>query len=295
MKSPETVAVRVHGSSGLPTLVYLPGIHGDWTLVSSFRHALQGKVRFVEFTYPRTATWSLEDYAIGIETALQAAQIQGGWLLGESFGSQPAWQMMARSIQGRSEFTWDGLILAGGFVKHPWPWGARFLRCMTQRTPRGILRGLLWLYGCYARFRHRLAPETLSEIRQFVENRLHPDDPTAMMQRYTIVAESDLRAVAASVQAPVFQLRGLVDPIVPGRAVRRWLARSCPGFMESRLISVADHNVLGTAPEKSATATLEWIKGCRERAEPPASVPCQAPEPAEQSTSPSIRHGVVGH
>ena len=55
--------MRSHGEAERPTLIYLPGLHGDWTLVSSFRGALGNRVRFVEFTYPRTVTWSLEDHA----------------------------------------------------------------------------------------------------------------------------------------------------------------------------------------------------------------------------------------
>ncbi len=63
----ETLRLRLHGDDSLPTLIYLPGLHGDWTLVASFRRALAGRVRFVEFTYPRTLTWPLDDYATAIE------------------------------------------------------------------------------------------------------------------------------------------------------------------------------------------------------------------------------------
>ena len=66
----EQFEIRVHGEAGLPTLVYLPGLHGDWTLVGSFRHAVSGRVRFVEMTYPRTLAWSLDDYGREIEAAL---------------------------------------------------------------------------------------------------------------------------------------------------------------------------------------------------------------------------------
>src|SRR3989449_3449260 len=92
----DELKMRVHGDASLPTLVYLPGMHGDWTLVSSFRAAIAGRVRFVEFTYARTTTWSLDDYAGGIESMLLAHGIESGWLLGESFGSLPAWQVVKR-------------------------------------------------------------------------------------------------------------------------------------------------------------------------------------------------------
>src|ERR1044072_3599512 len=91
--------IRIHGDFGRPTLIYLPGMHGDWTLVSSFRAAIARQVRFVEFAYPGTTTWSLGDYAGAIEERLQAYGIRCGWLLGESFGSQPAWQLVERDLQ----------------------------------------------------------------------------------------------------------------------------------------------------------------------------------------------------
>src|SRR5256885_7891459 len=137
---------------------YLPGMHGDWTLVSSFRAAIAGKVRFVEFTYPRTTTWSLEDYARSIEESLLANGIDDGWLLGESFGSQPAWQIIKHALAGVrpsrapaapaatgargdarvpavSGFHPRGLILAGGFVRHPVIWAVRMAGRVSSLVP----------------------------------------------------------------------------------------------------------------------------------------------------------------
>src|SRR5436305_13178914 len=93
---PEELQVRIHdGGPSSPTLIYLPGLHGDWTLVGNFRRALAGRVRFVEITYPRTLTWSLDDYAAEIQKRLAQMGITHGWLLGESFGSQIVWPMLA--------------------------------------------------------------------------------------------------------------------------------------------------------------------------------------------------------
>jgi pimeloyl-ACP methyl ester carboxylesterase len=258
-KTTSEVQVRIHGSPALPSLIYLPGIHGDWTLVSSFRQALNGKLRFVEVAYPRTTSWSLDDYAAGIEKALRREGIAGGWLLGESFGSQPAWVLAGHGGRGLSGLSIDGLVLAGGFVKHPWPWGAKLLRFMTRKAPRGILRPLLQTYAACARLRHRQAPDTLAAVGEFVLNRLHPDDPAAWVRRYSIVADSDVRAVAAMTRIPVFHLAGLFDPIVPGLLVRRWLRKNCPGYRTSKTLCAADHNVLGTAPSKSAAIILGWM------------------------------------
>ena len=85
----EELQLRIHGDASLPSLIYLPSLHGDWTLIGGFRHALGGRARFVEVTYPRTLSWSLDDYAAAIETAMEQHGVTGGWLLGESYGSQP--------------------------------------------------------------------------------------------------------------------------------------------------------------------------------------------------------------
>src|ERR1035437_8465335 len=124
----EQLEVRIYGDAALPTLIYLPGLHGDWTLVGSFRRAVSGRVCFVEMTYPRTLAWSLEDYAEAIETALAERGIVRGWLLGESFGSQVVWPLIARK-----RFQIEGVILAGGFLRHP----IRVGRCIGCASSRG--------------------------------------------------------------------------------------------------------------------------------------------------------------
>ena len=279
-----SIRLRIHGSPTLPTLIYLPGMHGDWTLVQSFRHAIAGQVRFVEMEYPRTTNWLPEDYAREIEAALIAEGVGEGWVIGESFGSQVAWAMTGRSSRdGRSRreeahsvsgqletphvvtyhhgaFRPLGLILAGGFVKHPWPRGAKFLRGISGWIPSWAMRALLGVYSTYAHFRHRHAPETLASVGEFVANRFAPGDKAALQHRYTLIAEFDPRPVAAKTQLPVYHLAGLIDPLVPNALVHCWLKRNCPGFRESRTILSADHNVLGSSPQKSLEQILKWIR-----------------------------------
>jgi pimeloyl-ACP methyl ester carboxylesterase len=274
----EQLQIRVHGGSALPTLIYLPGLHGDWTLVSSFRAAVAGQVRFVEFTYPRTVTWSAEDYAVAIEQALLANEIRSGWLLAESFGSQIAWALIGRQKEecrmknetgagaGNSSFcllpsafSSSGLVLAGGFVKHPLPWGARLMRGLGQRTPMAAHRAIMKGYELYAHFRHRQAPETHASIREFVDRRTLPDRQ-AMWARLELVATHDPRAIARQTSLPVHYLAGLVDPLVPWPYVRWWLRRNCPGYRGGRTCWRADHNVLSTQPKLAAKTILNWMR-----------------------------------
>ncbi len=255
----EILRSRVHAAGNQPVLVYLPGIHGDWTLVSSFRAAVVRRACFVEFTYPRTLSWSVADYAGAIEQRLLESGIRRGWLIGESFGSVIAWAMLAPERQARvPHFEPQGLILAGGFVKHPLPWGARLLRQLGRALPMRPYRLLLGGYAAFARFRHRHAPETLASISEFVARRT-PLDRAAMRARLELVARSDFRAVARGVTLPVFYLAGLVDPLVPWPWVRAWLRHHCPGYRGGKTFWLADHNVLSTAPAAAAQQLFRWL------------------------------------
>jgi len=249
--------VRLHGAAALPTLIYLPGLHGDWTLVSSFRAAIVEHVRFIEFAYPCRTDWTLDDYADAVVAELNAQGITSAWLLAESFGSQVAWKILERSA---STFGPQGLVLAGGFVKHPITPGVHLLHALHRAMPWPVFRLLLKSYTRYARLRHRHAPETLASIGEFVQRRTQADR-AAIASRYPLIAAADLRVLAKQNAVPVFALSGFFDPIVPWPLVHPWLKKHCGGFRERRIIFNADHNVLGTAPRKATDQILTWIRG----------------------------------
>jgi pimeloyl-ACP methyl ester carboxylesterase len=254
-----SLQIRIHGAASLPALIYLPGIHGDWTLVTSFRSAIAGRVRFVEFVYPSMLDGSLTDYADAVIRALGDAGIHRGWLLAESFGSQVAWAMIERG------FAADGLILAGGFVRYPFPWGLRLAGKLCGGRSAWPLAVLLWIYPRYARFRHRQAPETLLAIQEFVKNRIAPGDRAAMTHRLKLIEASDPRRTARVLKVPVYSLAGFWDPIVFWGPVRRWLKKECPAFQEARILFWADHNVLSTQPQAAVRQVLDWMGRQAER------------------------------
>ncbi len=270
----EELRIRIHGDASLPALIYLPGLHGDWTLVTSFRLALAGRVRFVEFTYPRTLTWSLDDYANAVEEALLSHGITRGWILAESFGSQIAWPLVqGAKREGRgtmkteevssllplaSYFTAEGLILAGGFVNHPFMPGVRLVESICDGVSLARLKWILSWYARVSRWRFRHAPEVVASIGEFIARRTELD-MQAITHRLRLIKANDPRPIASAVEMPVFHLSGFWDPIVPWPFVRPWLRRHCPGFRAQRLVPFADHNVLGTGTAASARCVLEWM------------------------------------
>ena len=267
--SPESLQLRIHGPAHLPTLIYLPGLHGDWTLVHAFRLALADRVRFVEITYPRTLTWSLDDYAAAIAELFLAHDLTHGWLLAESFGSQIVWPLLQRP-----RFHPDGVILAGGFVKHPIPCGPRLVEILIRLLPWKFLLFLLHLYARYARLSLRQpSPEALARLDEFLARRTEPDRQ-AILHRLRLITANDPRPLARAATLPIYQLTGWFDPIVPWPPVRTWLRRHCPGHRESRIIAFADHTILCSAPHAAAEQVLTWITAA---SDPPPNPPANQP------------------
>lgn len=251
----EKLELRVHGDPSLPALVYLPGLHGDWTLIGGFRSAVAGRVRFVEMTYPRSLTWSLDDHATAIETELSRLGINHGWLLGESFGSQPMWTMIARG-----QFDARGAFLAGGFVRYPAQRFMRLLEKIAGRVPAFLLVKIIFGYARFARFRYRDSPQTIATLDEFLGRRRDRRDRQAAQHRLHLVGQNDPRQTAMTTKVPVFGLTGIIDPIVPWPPVRRWLKRNCPALRDYKVVRRADHNVLNTGTKESAKWILEWMQ-----------------------------------
>jgi pimeloyl-ACP methyl ester carboxylesterase len=246
--------LRVHHAGVGPTLIHLPGLHGDWTLLRPFRRELAGRACLVEVTYPRRTDWRLPDYVAALEEALRAEGLGEAWLLAESFSSQVGWQFVAGQ-EARRGFQLHGMILVGGFIRHSWPWGVHLTRMASGAVPGPLLRLLCEAYGRpYAAADPAMAPD----LAEFVRRRTDPIDRAAITRRYRLIAEADLRPVARAARLPVYQLSGAVDPLVPWPLVRSWLRQHCPGYRASRILRRGGHNILLGNPQESVRQILEW-------------------------------------
>jgi pimeloyl-ACP methyl ester carboxylesterase len=236
-------------------------LHGDWTLLGPFRAELAGRARLVETTYPREPAWSLDDYARTLETVLVEKGITRAWLIAESFSSQVAWHLLARVRKGSAKTPWEatGLILVGGFIRHPWPWSVKLAHSASGPVPIWLLGPLCRLYAGAARRRFCHCPESVAELDEFVRRRANGPDRHAITSRYRLIAENDPGSDAEQTRLPVFQLSGAWDPIVPWWKVEPWLRRHCPGYRATRIIWRAGHNVLLSAPAESANQIMTWL------------------------------------
>jgi len=249
----DQLQIRINGPPALPTLIYLPGVHGNWKLIGGFRCALNNRVRFVEISYPSTLTWSLDEHATAVVAALAEHGITRGWLLGESFSSQVVWIILARN-----KFLLQGLILAGGFVRHPWRWAVRLAQRFFSDFSFSVLSRVFCAYAWVTPFRFRRSPGTYLEIRDFIAG-LTPRDFQSFRHRLDLIIQNDPRSIARQATLPIYALTGFFDPVVPWLWVRRWLRKNCPALREYKIIGRADHNVLGTAPEAAAEQILRWM------------------------------------
>jgi pimeloyl-ACP methyl ester carboxylesterase len=247
---------RIYANPGKPVLIYLPGVHGDSTLFTSFRMKAARELEVVEFVYPRN-TWSLDDYASFVFEELQRHGVKRGWLLAESYSSQVAWAMVSRAAE--TNFFIEGIILAGGFVRYPIPALAALTASVMEVIPHPVWNFLFSIYGRYAQFRHRRAPETQAAVEEFIQRRTR-EDLAAMVHRIRLILGNDPSENARRAICPVYLLAGVVDPVVFAWPVLLWLRRNCPGFSGHRFIWPADHNVLATEPQKAVSQILDWIR-----------------------------------
>lgn len=248
---------RFYPKPGRPALIYLPGLHGDWTLFTSFRTRASELFQVLELTYPRRLDWSLNDYADFALREAAAAQISSGWLLAESYGSQVAWPLTLRARA--AGFQVEGVILAGGFARYPFPPLAAGAEFLLRSLPTALWQGLFRVYAAYGKFRHRHAPETRDCLREFVDRRT-PEDLAAMAHRISLIRQNDPALIIRSLNLPVFLLAGAIDPIVFPPPALGWLRKHCPSFAGQRIIWRADHNVLGTEPAQALAQIREWIE-----------------------------------
>jgi pimeloyl-ACP methyl ester carboxylesterase len=193
-----------------------------------------------------------------VEDALAERGINDGWLLAESFSSVVVWPLIER---GR--FKVEGLILAGGFVKHSMCWGARLLQRVAGAVPLSLVTRIMFGYAKVARYRYRHSPETRADVREFIARRSNELDRRAAVHRLQLVAESDPRAIVQKVGVPVFALTGAVDPIVPWMLARHSLQKHCTTLREYKIFWRADHNVLSTAAAAAADQVVNWIDQAR--------------------------------
>jgi pimeloyl-ACP methyl ester carboxylesterase len=161
------------------------------------------------------------------------------------------------ALAARNRFQIQGVILAGGFARHPMHWGVCLAERLCGNLSLGLVTRILFAYARVARLRFRREPEVLASIGEFITRRTELDRQAAN-HRLHLLAANDPSALARQIQAPMYALTGVLDPVVPWFLVRPWLKRNCRALREYRILR-ADHNVLSTASRAAADLVVQWM------------------------------------
>jgi pimeloyl-ACP methyl ester carboxylesterase len=245
---------RDSGPGGAPALIYVPGIHGDWTPTWRLRGELNRTVRLIELTYPGAPEWSLEDYAAALLRLFEKLRLDSAHLLAESFGSLVGWAFaLGWPERVRS------IIVAGGFCRTPGRVRVGSARGLLWLTPSWVLRGGIGLYQRWL-IGYGLPADAFGR-KEFFPAARAPLGRRAILTRLAIIHRTDLRRPLATLRLPVLYLGGAKDRIVPVRREIAWLERgldqSC-GFRKI-IFPGAPHPILPARYREVARAILQWI------------------------------------
>ena len=191
-------------STGMPAIVYLPGIDGSGALISHFLSKAEESFPLIRLHYPGHSRMNLEELADGCVAALVERDQTGVIWLGDSFGSA-----VALSIALRHPQVTKGLILAGGFSKGPNPFRLLLMARAWDSAPRHwrkkIVRNRLTRLS-------RRSPSTIpcSCVDEVVSNG-HLD---YVSWRLRLISAFDVREALPTISTPVLYLGGEEDGIV---------------------------------------------------------------------------------
>ncbi len=191
-------------STGMPAIVYLPGIDGSGALISQFLNKAENTFPLIRLHYPGHSRMSLEELADGCVGALAERDQTGVIWLGDSFGSAVALSIALRHPQYAR-----GVILAGGFSKGPNPLRLLLLARAWDSAPmqwrKKIVRNRLTRLS-----RRNPSKISCSCIDEVVSNG-HLDD---VSWRLRLLSAFDVRDALSSLSVPVLYLGGEDDGIV---------------------------------------------------------------------------------
>ncbi len=248
---------RISGPEQAPVLVYVPGIHGDWTPMVNCRGYLARRLRLVELAYPWRARWLLDDFADALAAKLDELGIESAHLLAESFGSIVGWQFaLTRPRRVRS------LVLAGGFCRPPWSsFLPAALATMAAIPPRWVDS----VIGAYIRLHAgRRDYDADAGFPPFSASRGR-EGWRACRNRLRVIRATDLRRRLGEIRCPVAYVGGGRDLVVPVRREIRCLRESLhPDCRFTQwIVEGAPHPILPARPQSVAN----WIADRVEEAE----------------------------
>ncbi len=246
-----------------PAVLFLPGIHGDWTHLGRARPLLSQSLNLVEIAYPRIADWEIEDFVRAVEAILDEIKADQVHVVAESFGSLVGWELTLRQPRRVKSLT-----LVGGFVQPPGVPKVGLARWGLSALPTPIFESGIDLYTVLRGRNRRKKPASPQKAESVESNGvLYPASRTrkgrlALVNRLRLIQSSDYRGRLSEVRVPVRYVGGDWDWIVPVKREIGTLASILPGEcrFESHLIPRAPHVIISSHPEPTAERIIGWVR-----------------------------------
>lgn len=254
----DTILGLIHEAEGPVTgapVIYLPGSHGDPSLIGEARRILRRDVRLLAVTYPRAESWTLEDYSDALEDLMGVLDVDSAHLIGESFGGLIGWEFgltLPRRIRS--------LLLVGGFCRPVAGPRIEFARHALAHLPSAILERGANLFGSGGAV---LEDDLLIDWPGGAYVASQNSRPRrAAANRLSILSQSDFSASLGAVRFQVRYVGGGGDTMIPVRREAALMAARLPfrcGF-ESEIVPGAPHGVLASHAERVCERLTGWIK-----------------------------------
>lgn len=246
---------RIQGDTHSPPVVYLPGVHGDWTPQASATPLLSQSLRLVQIEYPKMSQWRVEDYVQALVRLLDRLEFRTVHLVAESFGSLVGWQFgLEYPERVRS------MVIIGGFAQPPEPRMVRMARWGLSLLPADLFERGVNAYVMFRRRQGRLThPETEVDLPYpAVRTEL---GRAATIRRFDIISQSYYLHDLHDIRFPVRYIGGELDLIVPVKREIATLERllSEEADFKSHLIPGAPHMIIASHPEETSAQVTKWI------------------------------------
>lgn len=246
---------RIRGGEGAVPVVYLPGVHGDWTPQAAASVILAGAFRLVEISYPREPLWRLEDYASALVSLLDRLEIESAHVVAESFGSLVGWEFgLEHGSRVRS------MVIVGGFCQPPGPRKVLLAKWGLSVLPTGLFEQGVDAYVAIRKHQGKLEHPEMEVDLPYATVRTDLGR-IATVSRFEIMCTSDYRHQLHEVLFPVRYIGGDSDLIVPVKREIRTLSEllSEEAGFQSRLIANAPHMIISSHPVETAGQIADWI------------------------------------
>ncbi len=246
---------RIRGAEGAVPVVYLPGVHGDWTPQAAASQILAGAFRLVEISYPKEPLWRMRDYASAVVSLLDRLEIESAHVVAESFGSLVGWEF---GLEHQSRVR--SMVIVGGFCQPPGPRKVLLAKWGLSVLPTGLFERGVNAYVAIRKHQGKLEHPEMEVDLPYAAVRSDLGR-IATVSRFELICTSDYRHQLHEVSFPVRYIGGDSDLIVPVKREIRTLGELLSGQVgfQSRLIADAPHMIISSHPVETAGQIADWI------------------------------------